>query len=119
MRNDEELCLGIRKPHVGMFDRLVSDYVRERMAAETERDAAWDEQDRLVYDYNQVVDKLMRVEDQLDEAAECVRLLIAWAREDRRHWDAETMREETEAVRDKTAAWDALPAWLRRDIEKG
>ena len=117
MRNDEELCLGIRKPHVGMFDRLVSDYVRERMAAETERDAAWDEQDRLVYDYNQVVDKLMRVEDQLDEAAECVRLLIAWAREDMRCHDAETLIEARATAHAKSAAWGALPAWLRKEIE--
>ena len=117
MYHNEELCLGIRKSHVGMFDRLVSDYVRERIAAEAERDAAWDEQDKLVYDYNQVVDKLMRVEDQLDEAAECVRLLIAWAREDKRLWDAETLIEEAAAIRAKGAARAAFPAWLRKEIE--
>jgi len=117
MRNDEELCLGIRKPHVGMFDWLVSDYVRERMAAETERDAAWDEQDRL--DYSKLAIDLCHSEDQLQEAAECVRLLIAWAREDMRCHDAETLIEEAAAIRAKSAAWGALPAWLQRDIEKG
>lgn len=119
MHNNEKLCLGIRKPHVGMFDRFVNDYVgvvRERIAAETERDAAWDEQDKLVYDYNQVVDKLMRTEDQLAEAAECVRLLIAWAAADMRHWTAETNDEEIDAIDDKEEAWGLLPAWMRRMI---
>ena len=98
MRNDEELCLGIRKPHVGMFDWLV---------------------DELVYDYSKLAIDLCHSEDQLQEAAECVRLLIAWAREDMRCHDAETLIEEAAAIRAKSAAWGALPAWLQRDIEKG
>ena len=117
MRNDEELCLGIRKPHVGMFDRLVSDYVRERIAAETERDAAWDEQDRLVYDYSKLAIDLCHSEDQLQEAAECVRLLIAWAREDMRCHDAETLIEARATAHAKAAARAAFPAWLRKEIE--
>jgi len=59
-------------------------------------------------------------EDQLQEAAECVRLLIACLKEHRRARCTTTGRCAawlyTAEARD---AYLALPAWLRRDIEKG
>ena len=55
---------------------------------------------------------------QLAEAAACVRGLIALARANEAHWDAETPAEEVLALDECDEAWDALPAWLRREIEK-
>jgi len=116
MYNNEELCSSVRKPHVGMFDRFVNDYidvVREKIAAETERDAAWDEMDKLAHDYNKLADDLCRTEDQLDEAAGVVRLLIAFARA-----YSSYMREEAEDLYEPyVASWRALPTWLRKEIE--
>ena len=54
---------------------------------------------------------------QLAEAAEAVRLLIAWGRHLEfvlRQWDVPLCR--TSAGPHET--WDALPAWLRREFER-
>jgi hypothetical protein len=66
-------------------------------AARVERDSAWDEMDRLAYDYNQLAVELCQVEDQRDEAAGIVRMLIAFTRLE--------------------MPYSQLPRWLRKEIE--
>jgi len=73
-------------------------------AARVERDSAWDEMDRLAYDYNQLAVELCHSEDQLREAAECVLLLIEYAR--KMHYRA-----------DPPWMFYDMPKWMQRRIE--
>jgi hypothetical protein len=91
----------------------------EWRAIEAERDEARRQLAEAVRDKN-IAEALMRevhrrhlengatLGRDLREAAECVRLLIAWAQS--------TFCETDHA---EARAWGALPAWLRREIERG
>lgn len=85
------------------------------------RQLAWEQEARV--DAEECADEYYASREkyrvQLEEAAECVRLLIARVRIDKRIHRARAEGNPQDAVaalRERWEQWRALPAWLRRKI---
>lgn len=104
-----------------MDDRIVTDFIDDYINAIRERNAAWDEMDKLAYDYNQLAVELCHVEDQLAEAREIARELAALAKKMLRFGVAVTTDgdlDELVSVAAVARAMDAIRPGVRKWLEE-